>query len=615
MYTEITLGLSYGYHDAAAALIGDGEILAAIQEERITRVKGDASFPINAIQEVINLADLNFSDITNVVFYEKPMLKFERILSDIGGNYPSSFELFKSSMTEWLGKSKLDFMNHSIRQIGDKNLRSEFKKLVSRTGFKFCHHHLSHASSAFFPSGFKSSVVIVADAVGEFSSTSVWLGQNSDLKLLKEYRIPDSIGVFYSILTSYLGFKANSGEYKVMGLAPFGSPKYLKELKQLFFWKMIENDSFPATKLNLKVLNPVWTETRNLLSLEKFLEHPRREAEAPLVEYFADLASSLQHLTNEYMVELSSAAKDFSGLNNLAMAGGVALNCVSNEKIRLNSGFGNVWIQPAAGDAGGAIGAALAFQSRLPTFNRLNVQKGTYFGSFYSTKQIQKELIQWEIVCNEKSIEEIYDLAVKQLKEEKIIGWFHGRSEFGPRALGNRSILGRPDSSSMQRRMNLKIKFRESFRPFAPVVMEEYFNEYFDGELDPYMIRVAKVKDYEPSKFPEFNISAMLETPRSILQSTTHLDGSARVQTVSLHGNPRLHGLLKKFHQSTGLPVLINTSFNTRGEPIVNSPRDALLAFARTGIDALFLENFMLLREDISVKLKQEADKVRFNAD
>ena len=614
MNHEFTLGLSYGYHDSAAAILQNGEIVSAMQEERLTRVKGDSRFPINAIQEVLVLAQLNLSDISSVVFYEKPMLKFERILRDVGGNYPASFDFFKSSMTEWLGKSKLDFLNYSIKQIADPTLRKEFNDLISRVGFKFSHHHLSHASSAFFPSGFNEAAVIVADAVGEYSSTSVWAGQGSDLRLLKEYQIPDSIGVFYSIMTCYLGFKANSGEYKVMGLAPFGSPKYVNELSEIFTWSTSDS-SFPDTKMNLKVVNPVWTEKRNLRSLEKYLGHPRRERESLIEEYYANLASSLQRLTDDYMVALSAAAKKITGSANLVLAGGVALNCVSNEKIRVASGFDKVWIQPAAGDAGGAIGAGLAYQSKLPSFNSRRAQTHTYLGSLYSSDAIKSELERFEIQSSEKPLSQVYSLAVTNLIEEKIIGWFHGRSEFGPRALGNRSILGRPDSTSMQKRMNLKIKFRESFRPFAPVIMEEYFHEFFEGEPDPYMIRVARVKDFKPKMSSEFDISSMLETPRSVLQATTHLDGSARVQTVSASSNPRIHGLLDGFREATGLPVLINTSFNTRGEPIVNSPRDALLAFARTEIDVLCLENFVLFREDISNKLKQEAGKVEFDAD
>ena len=614
MNHELTLGLSYGYHDSAAAILQNGEIISAIQEERITRVKGDSRFPINAIQEALILANLSLSDISSVVFYEKPMLKFERILRDIGGNYPTSFDFFKSSMTEWLGKSKLDFLKYSINQITDPTLRKEFNDLISRVGFKFSHHHLSHASSAFFPSGFNEAAVIVADAVGEYSSTSVWVGEGSDLKLLKEYQIPDSIGVFYSIMTCFLGFKANSGEYNVMGLAPFGSPKYVDELRQIFTWST-NDSSFPETKMNLKVINPVWTEKRNLRSLEKYLGHPRRVRESLIEEYYANLASSLQRLTDDYMVALSVAAKNKTGSTNLALAGGVALNCVSNEKIRVTSGFDKVWIQPAAGDAGGAIGAGLAYQSKLPSFNSRRAQTDTYLGSLYSSDEIELELERFEIQCSEKPLNQVHSLAVTNLIEERIIGWFHGRSEFGPRALGNRSILGRPDSTSMQKRMNLKIKFRESFRPFAPVIMEEYFDEFFEGEPDPYMIRVARVKDFKPRVSSEFDISSMLETPRSLLQATTHLDGSARVQTVSASSNPRIHGLLDRFREATGLPVLINTSFNTRGEPIVNSPRDALLAFARTEIDVLCLENFVLFREDISDKLRQEAGKVEFDAD
>ena len=614
--SEITLGLSYGYHDSAAALLKDGRLLAAVQEERLTRVKADKSFPIFAIKEVLSIAGISLEEVTEVVFYEKPMLKFERILYSTSQNFPSSFKFFQDAMLEWIGKSKLDFTSFSLKQIKNPELRKEFSRLFSRVELKYSQHHLSHAASAFFPSGFTDAAVIVADAVGEYSSTSVWLGHRNNLKLIHEYKIPDSIGIFYSMVTSFLGFKPNSGEYKVMGLAPFGKPIYKEKLNELFAWNIISDDEFPSSYLNVKVINPVWSEEKNLSSIERHLGHSRRSPESPLIEYYADIAASLQAVTNEYMLLLANSAARITKAKNLVMAGGVALNCVSNEYVKQNGNFENIWIQPASGDAGGSIGAAYALQAASQTSNiQIEPIKDMYLGREFTTEEIKETLLEFGITLEEIGIEEVLDAACKDLGDNKIIGWFRGRCEFGPRALGNRSILGRADSSSMQVRMNLKIKFRESFRPFAPVVMSEYFDEYFEGERDPFMIRIARSRDFLASGQEIFDIRTMLDQQRSILQATTHLDGTARVQSVDKGTNPELHSLIENFRKLTGLPVLINTSFNTRGEPIVYSPRDALIAFARTEIDTLYVGNFIVRRTDITKNLKTTAEKVKFDAD
>jgi carbamoyltransferase len=418
------------------------------------------------------------------------------------------------------------------------------------------------------------------------------------------------------MITSFLGLKPNSGEYKVMGLAPFGKPIHKEKLNELFEWNHVSDDEFPGSHLNLKVLNPVWPEEKNLSSIERHLEHQRRRPESPLLEYYADIAASLQALTNEYMLEISNSAARITKAKNLVMAGGVALNCVSNEYIKRNGNFEKIWIQPASGDAGGSIGAAYALQAASQsTTIQIEQINDMYLGREFTREEISESLTHFGITLKETRLEEVLDAACKDLGDNKIIGWFRGRSEFGPRALGNRSILGRPDSSSMQVRMNLKIKFRESFRPFAPVIMSEYYDDYFDGERDPFMIRIAKTRDFLESELEIFDIRKMLDQQRSTLQATTHLDGTARVQSVEKSSNPELHSLIEKFYELTGLPVLINTSFNTRGEPIVYCPKDALIAFARTEIDTLYLGNFIVRRADINENLRRIAGKVMFDAD
>ena len=612
---EITLGLSYGYHDSAAAIVIDGKLMAAIQEERLTRQKADHSFPENAIKEVLKILNLELQDVTSVVFYEKPMLKFERMLKDVSENYPKSFLFFRDSMIEWIGKNKLDFFKYSVKQIKDENFRKDFIQLIAQIGFKYSHHHLSHAASAHFLSGHASSAVLVADAVGEYSSTSIWIADGSNLRMIKEYQFPHSIGVLYSIITAFIGFKPNSGEYKVMGLAPFGKPVYLEKFRELFSWQESATSEFPETKLNTEIINPIWSQKENIKSLEKFFGKKSRQAETPIEEFYADIAASLQKLTNDYLVNLSEKIFLLTREKNIVMAGGVALNCVSNEEIRLNTSFENIFIQPAAGDAGGAVGAAFAYQASIGVPLTNETQRTTYLGSEFSNNEINQILVEQGIFVQFLSNSELIQLASQDLVEHKIIGWFQGKSEFGPRALGNRSILGRPDSKDMQKRMNLKIKFRESFRPFAPIVITEKFSEYFHGVPDPFMIRLAKVNDFKTIENRKFEISVMLETPRSLLQAVTHLDGTARVQSLVREQNQLLYDLIIKFSIKSGVPVLINTSFNTRGEPIVNSPYDALVAFARTEIDTLYIGNYRITRDNLSNKLITTAREVTFNND
>lgn len=612
---KITLGLSFGYHDSAACLLSNGRILAAIQEERLSRVKADSRFPFLAIQEVLRISNIALNQVDDIVFYEKPFLKFERIIKDVATNFPHGLDYFINASLEWVGKGKLNFLESSLSEFKNEPNFLEIKNFFKEKQVYYSQHHLSHAASAFFPSNFKNAAVIIADAVGEYSSTSIWTAHESHLELVKEYKFPHSIGVFYSLITSYLGFKPNSGEYKVMGLAPFGKPIFLQEMKKLFWWNFDEESHLVYTKINLKIINPIWTIEKNLKSLEFFFKVPPRIAESPITEFYANIASSLQELTNLYMRDLADSAESLTGKSDLVLAGGVALNCVSNEFIRLNGKFKRIWIQPAAGDAGASLGAAYAIQKKHFPNTPIEMLEDMYLGAEFSNNEISRVLNKYEVTGSYFDLDALFTLAAQDLTKELIIGWFHGKSEFGPRALGNRSILARPDSKVMQQKLNLKIKFRESFRPFAPAVKFEKYNEYFEGEPDPFMIRIAKTKDYISSSYSKFSVRQMLDTPRSLLQAVTHLDGTARVQSVKKESNPIFYNLLDAFEKSTNLPVLINTSFNTRGEPIVYSPLDAILTFARSEIDILYIGNYRIDRFGVSNKIHELLKEVKISND
>jgi len=615
MAKNYILGLSFGYHDSAAALISEGQVIAAVQEERLTRIKADSSFPYHALLEVLKISEIDLQQIHNVIFYEKPFLKFERIVKDFADNFPYGLEYFASASMEWIGKGKVNFLQHSIKKFRKEPNYEEIYSFLKNQPLLYSHHHLSHAASAFFPSGFREATVIVVDAVGEFSSSSIWIGTQKKLNMVKEFVFPHSIGVFYSLLTSYLGFKPNSGEYKVMGLAPFGRPIYLNDLMELFEWKYNLNTQELNTILNLKKINPIWRLQKNLNSLEKFFNVPPRTPESPITQFYADIAASLQELTNKYMLDLANFSSKLTGKKNLVMAGGVALNCVSNEFVRRNGDFAQVWIQPAAGDAGAALGAAYAFEAKQEAGFDFSKIENLYLGREFTNAEINAILLEYNLSCIEFTLEELIKSAAKDLADGMIIGWFHGRAEFGPRALGNRSILARPDSKIMQKKLNLKIKFRESFRPFAPAIKLDKFADYFEGEADPFMIRLAKSKDFKPSVVQTFDIRNMLDSDRSLLQAVTHLDGTARVQTVDKVSNCVFYDLLTEFEKLTNLPVLINTSFNTRGEPIVYSPKDALLTFARSEIDALYIGGFKIYRKEISKELFENSKRIIISND
>lgn len=600
------LGISAFYHDSAAALISDGDIVAAAQEERFSRLKHDASFPEKAIDFVLEYSGLQLSDVDYVVFYDKPILKFERLLETYIRNFPRGFNSFRVSIPVWL-KEKLFLKSFLIKRL------KQYDHKFSEDRIKFSEHHLSHASSAFFPSPFSEALVLTLDGVGEWASSSLSLGKGRELKIIKEIHFPDSLGLLYSAFTFYLGFKVNSGEYKLMGLAPYGEPKYKsKILEHLIDLKgdgsFALNQSFFDYATGLTMIN---SKFENL-----FGEKVRDPTKDKLTQYHMDLAASIQAVTEDAVLAIAKSCKEEYGINNICLAGGVALNCVANGKL-INSGiFDNVWVQPASGDAGGAIGAALALwhieMKQERTVISSDGMKGALLGPRYCDSTIKFELKKLGAVFSELSYEEMINKAAKDLSESKAMGWFQGRMEFGPRALGARSILGDPRSPQTQSLLNQKIKFRESFRPFAPAVLAEDAGEWFDCEVDsPYMLFVVEIKDSirdlsaagiesETSGFEKLKIS------RSKIPAVTHVDYTARVQTVDSDTNPIFFDLIKKFKELTDCPVLVNTSFNVRGEPIVCSPSDAFRCFMGTDLDCLVIGNYYLQKAEQVVERTYE---------
>jgi len=590
------LGISAFYHDSAATLIKDGKIIAAAQEERFSRKKHDARYPTHAIDYVLKEGKCKLSEINHIVFFEKPFLKFERLLETYLAFAPSGFRSFSMSMPMWL-REKLFQKNFIFDQLKkhDKNFK-DIKKI------NFCEHHYSHAASAFYPSPFKEAVVLTLDGVGEWATTTVAAGKNNELKIIKEIHFPHSIGLLYSAFTYYLGFKVNSGEYKVMGLAPYGEPKY----KDLILNELIDLKNDGSFRLNIKYFDYTTglKMTNNKFS-NLFGQSARNPQKNLLTQFHMDIAASIQHTIEEIVLKLTyHVAKEYN-LKNLCLAGGVALNCVANGKILRSKFFDDIWIQPAAGDAGGSLGAALAFwhkelkKKRNPTSK--DMMMGSYLGPKYNHDQIEKDLK--ELKGNYKKLAEndLIETVAKELSNEKTIGWFQGRMEFGPRALGGRSILADPRSEKMQKELNLKIKFRESFRPFAPSVLREDVFEWFELNYDsPYMLLVADVKKQLQIPISEKNKKLFgidkLNIKRSSIPAVTHVDYSARIQTVHSDTNPKYYALLKKFKEITGCPVLVNTSFNVRGEPIVCNVQDAFKCFMGTNLDILVCENFILYK-------------------
>ena len=591
------LGISAFYHDSAAALIIDGKIISAAQEERFSRKKHDARYPKNAIQFVLDHSKLKISDLDYIVFFEKPFLKFERLLETYLAFSPKGFTSFSMSMPIWL-REKLFQKKFLFDKLQQQD--SNFKNINK---IHFSEHHYSHAASAFYPSPFKEAVILTLDGVGEWATTTLAIGRENKIDMLKEIHFPHSIGLLYSAFTYYTGFKVNSGEYKVMGLAPYGQPKF----KDLIISELMDLKADGSFKLNMKYFNYATGLTMTNKKFSKLFGQKARDPEKELLTQFhMDIASSIQAVTEEIVLRLTTSISKETNIKNLCMAGGVALNCVANGKILKKNIFENIWIQPAAGDAGGSLGASLLFwyqeldNKRIPS--KSDEMKGSYLGPSFSENEIENTLKKLGAISKKYEENNLIEIIATELKNKKTIGWFQGRMEFGPRALGSRSIIADSRSEKMQKELNLKVKFRESFRPFAPSILREDVSEWFDLNVDsPYMLLVADVKKNIQLPMNEddqrlFGIEK-LNIKRSSIPAVTHVDYSARIQTVHKETNPKYHKLLKKFKEITNCPLLVNTSFNVRGEPIVCSIEDAFRCFMGTNLDILVCENFILYKE------------------
>ena len=599
------LGISAFFHDSAACILKDGEIIAAAQEERFSRKKHDARYPHNAIEFVLKYANLKLSEVDKIVFFEKPFLKFERLLETYVAFAPRGFASFAKAIPIWL-KEKLFQKNLLFNK-----LKAHDKDYKSDQNIFFSDHHLSHAASAFFPSPFEEAIVLTADGVGEWATTTVAVGKGNDLEIKKEIHFPHSLGLLYSAFTYYTGFKVNSGEYKLMGLAPYGNPIYEEKVKQLIDIK--DDGSF---RLDQKYFNYA---TGLTMTNEKFNnlfgQKPRNPKNEQITQFHMDIAASIQKVTEEVMIKLSKSIRTEYGIKNLCLAGGVALNCVANGKILQEKIFDNIWIQPAAGDAGGSLGAALALwhieDGNRRKINSKDSMKGSYLGAEFSQKEIEQELKYLGANYNTFKYEDLIGKTAELLLNGKAVGWFQGRMEFGPRALGGRSILGDPRSDKMQKNLNLKVKYRESFRPFAPSVLRDDLSEWFDIIVDsPYMLLVGNIsssKKFEMSNEQKklFGIDK-LNIKRSEIPAVTHVDYSARIQTVTKENNKRYYDLISKFKEKTGCPVLVNTSFNVRGEPIVNTPTDAFNCFMGTELDYLIIGDCILDKKKQNSNLKTD---------
>jgi carbamoyltransferase len=603
------LGLSAFYHDSAACLVRDGEIVAAAQEERFTRKKHDSEFPKHAVAYCLREAGIDITGVDYVGFYDKPLLKFERILESYLGVAPQGLRSFLTAMPVWL-KEKLFTRDQIRRDLG---------------GYEgpvlFSEHHESHAASAFYPSPFPEAAVLTMDGVGEWATSSYGVGRGDALDLLAELHYPHSLGMLYSAFTYYTGFKVNSGEYKVMGLAPYGEPRFV----QVIFDKLVQLRPDGSFKLNMEYFGYLRGLTMTSGAFDELFGGPPRAPESDLTQREMDLAASIQIVTEEIMLTMARHVHRETSMENLCLAGGVALNCVGNGRLLREGPFKRLWIQPASGDAGGALGVALTIHHKVlgnPRHHRSegDSMRGSYLGPAYSDDEIESFLRSAGAVYQRLPQDELLDRTARLLADEKVVGWLQGRMEFGPRSLGARSILGDPRSRKMQSVMNVKIKFRESFRPFAPSVLRERVGEWFDLNADsPYMLLVAPVRAERRIAMTAeeqrlFGI-AKLNVPRSDIPAVTHVDYSARIQTVHRETNPLYHALIERFHALTGCPVLVNTSFNVRGEPIVCTPQDAYLCFMRTEMDHLVLGSFLLdktaqpaLRDDVDWRTQYQLD-------
>ena len=603
------LGISAFYHDSAATILIDGKIIAAAQEERFTRIKHDSDYPFNAIEFVLNFSKIKLSEVDQIIFFEKPFLKFERLLETYVAFAPRGFRSFCMAMPIWL-KDKLFQKKMLINELKkhDNNFNDD-KKIY------FSDHHLSHAASAFFPSPFEEAIVLTADGVGEWATTTVGIGKGNNLAIKKEIHFPHSLGLLYSAFTYYTGFKVNSGEYKLMGLAPYGTPIYEdKIINNLIDVK--EDGSFYLDQSYFNYATGLTMTNKKFDNL--FGQKVRDSKHEKLTQFHMDIAASIQKVTEDIMIKLIKSLKEEFNISNLCLAGGVALNCVANGKILKEKIFDNIWVQPAAGDAGGSLGAALALwyieQNNPRTVDCKDSMQGSYLGPEYSQKEIEEQLdkagAKYEIFKDE----ELLDKTATDLSNEEAIGWFQGRMEFGPRALGGRSILGDPRSEKMQKNLNLKVKYRESFRPFAPSILKEYLSEWFDINIDsPYMLMVSNVNKDKIIQMTDeqkklFGIDK-LNVKRSEIPAVTHVDYSARIQTVHKETNEKYFKLIEKFKEKTNCPILVNTSFNVRGEPIVNTPLDAFNCFMGTDLDKLVIGNCYLEKKNQNPSLKKDYTK------
>lgn len=608
------LGLSAFYHDSAAALLVDGELIAAAQEERFTRIRHDSSFPHHAVRFALEEAGLDGADLDHVVFYDKPFLKFERLLETYVTNAPRGFRSFRKAMPVWL-RDKL-----FLKRLIMKHLTRSAEGFDDPDRLLFSEHHYSHAASAFHPSPFDEAVVLTLDGVGEWATSSVAIGRGSDLELVREIRFPHSLGLLYSAFTQYAGFRVNSGEYKLMGLAPYGEPIHT----DLILDHLIDLRDDGSFRLDQRFFDYATGLRMIDRSFEELFGRSARDPDADAIEPFhMDIAASIQAVTEQVLLTLTRSLSEEFGLPNLCMAGGVALNCVANGKVLRDASFEEIWIQPAAGDAGGAVGAAYAAYHRELGHRRRPVRtdgmKGSLLGPRYTQADIESRLDELDASYRVVSDADLLDIVADSLANGRIVGWFQGRMEFGPRALGNRSILADPRPIEMQRRLNLSIKFREGFRPFAPAVPVELVHQWFDlSRPSPYMLFVAEVHESRIDRSVDAESTQHsldgLNRPRSTIPAVTHVDRSARVQTVDPGTNPRFHELLTRFGKITGTPVLANTSFNVRGEPIVASPEDAFRCFMGSGLDLLAIGNCILEKQDQSAEVALD-HRTRFEPD
>ena len=604
------LGISAFYHDSAACLIQDGDIIAAAQEERFTRIKHDSAFPANAIKYCLKEAKINSDQIENIVFYEKPFLKFERLLETYLAFAPKGFVSFTKAIPVWV-KDKLfqkTSLINEIKLLFDKDINWGERLLFSE-------HHLSHAASAFYPSPFERAAILTLDGVGEWTTTSLALGKSNDIEVIKEIKFPHSLGLLYSAFTYYTGFKVNSGEYKVMGLAPYGQPRYENIIKENLI-NIADDGSF---QLDMSYFDYATGLTMTNKKFDALLGGPPRKPEANLTQREMDLAASIQKVTEEIIIKLAKDIAKETGEKNLCLAGGVALNCVANGILLREKIFDNIWIQPAAGDAGGALGAALSTwhqyhnKERSPSKGR-DAMKGSFLGPEFSDAEIEAALMACGAKFKKLSEVGMVEEVVFALADEKAVGWMQGRMEFGPRALGGRSIIADPRSPKMQKQLNLKVKFRESFRPFAPSVLREDVSEWFEHDGDsPYMLLVAEVKEDKRRAMTKeeealFGIEK-LNVKRSLVPAITHVDYSARIQTVHADTNHKYYALISKFKEKTGCPIIVNTSFNVRGEPIICTPTDAFKCFMGTEMDVLAVGNFILYKEQQNTALKEKYEE------